>query len=802
MEQHYNRSRQIIYESNKTSKDSKKMFQTVSNGTIRIVFLLLGLVLLFGLISGGQIIYRQGKRVNESTQVTADLLGASNAWWTSIKEHIQQSEYNVTWQLQSDLPDVSAAYQAPNRTQNLRAYFRPHGLRLIPRIQDDEEQSWELGLALSGFGSTADVQPVAAATLYTSKNRIEFRRGDVTEWYLNDESGLEQGIRLAGPPEQTDDTAVLTLSWLGDLQPVLSGDGQAVDWVTPDGERILRYDNPLAYDADDRILPTQVQLDEEKATVQLVIETIGAAYPITINTLITNPDWMAEGNQSQAQFGYSVGTAGDVNNDGYDDVIIGAPYYDNGQADEGQAFVYHGSATGLSTMPDWTADSDRPDAEFGFSVGTAGDVNDDGYSDIIVGAPEYLTISIDNAGQAFVFHGSPTGLSTTADWEAERALPDASFGTSVSTAGDVNGDGYSDVIIGANGFSLDPPLNERVYVYLGSSVGLATTAGWTAESDPGFQSFGDSVGIAGDVNNDGYSDVIIGAENYSNGQDQEGQALVYHGSATGPSTTPDWAVEGNQAIAYYGTWVGTAGDVNGDNYSDVIVGAPLYDGSQIDFGSAFVYHGSPTGLSLTADWTAESDQNFSGFGWSVGSAGDVNGDGYSDVIVGAPGYENEEPDDDGGRAFVYFGSAGGLSTTFDWSTENEQASGSLGHSVQTAGDVNGDTYSDIIVGANAYHNGQNGEGAVFVYYSQFVTPTPTYTPTNTPISTPTTTATNTPPPTNTATPTNTSTYTPTSTATSTATATLTATSTPTPTSTATLTPPGPVYNTYLPVVFP
>ena len=161
MEQHYNRSRQIIYESNKTSKDSKKMFQTVSNGTIRIVFLLLGLVLLFGLISGGQIIYRQGKRVNESTQVTADLLGASNAWWTSIKEHIQQSEYNVTWQLQSDLPDVSAAYQAPNRTQNLRAYFRPHGLRLILRIQDDEEQSWELGLALSGFGSTADVQPVA-----------------------------------------------------------------------------------------------------------------------------------------------------------------------------------------------------------------------------------------------------------------------------------------------------------------------------------------------------------------------------------------------------------------------------------------------------------------------------------------------------------------------------------------------------------------------------------------------------------------------------------------------------------------
>ncbi len=138
---------------------------------------------------------------------------------------------------------------------------------------------------------------------------------------------------------------------------------------------------------------------------------------------------------------------------------------------------------------------------------------------------------------------------------------------------------------------------------------LATSSTWTAESDQAEAQFGVSVGTAGDVNGDGYSDVIVGATYYDNGQTDEGRAFVYHGSSTGLDTSPNWTAESNQVSAYFGNSVGTAGDVNGDGYSDVIIGAYRYDNGQNNEGRAFVYHGSSTGLAATTAWTAESNQN-------------------------------------------------------------------------------------------------------------------------------------------------------------------------------------------------
>ena len=129
------------------------------------------------------------------------------------------------------------------------------------------------------------------------------------------------------------------------------------------------------------------------------------------------------------------------------------------------------------------------------------------------------------------------------------------------------------------------------------------------------------------------------------------------------------------------------------------MGAYEYDNGQTNEGAAFVYHGSASGLSALADWTMESDQEFSQFGWSVSTAGDVNGDGYSDVIVGAQSYSNGETEE--GRAFVYHGSAVGLGfyPLTSWTAESDQVYARFGRSVSTAGDVNGDGYSDVIVGA-------------------------------------------------------------------------------------------------------
>ncbi len=178
------------------------------------------------------------------------------------------------------------------------------------------------------------------------------------------------------------------------------------------------------------------------------------------------------------------------------------------------------------------------------------------------------------------------------------------------------------------------------------------------------ESLGVSVSSAGDVNGDGYGDVLVGAPYYDNGQADEGRALLFHGSATGLSTTPAWSGEGNQASALFGYSADSAGDVNGDVYGDVVVGAPAYDNGQTNEGAAFVYYGSVSGLSATPDWTGESNQATANYGNSVSSAGDVNGDGYGDLVVGAPYYDGGQTNE--GRAFLYLGSASGLSATAGW----------------------------------------------------------------------------------------------------------------------------------------
>ncbi len=304
----------------------------------------------------------------------------------------------------------------------------------------------------------------------------------------------------------------------------------------------------------------------------IVVNDDNAVYPVTIDPLSTTANWTAESDQADAGFGFSISTAGDVNGDGYSDVIIGAPLYDNGQTGEGRAFVYHGSASGLSASANWTTESDQAGACFGYSVSTAGDVNGDGYSDVIVGAPQYDNGQT-NEGRTYVYYGSSSGLSTSANWTAESNQVSAYFGNCVSTAGDVNGDGYSDVIVGAPQYDNGQTNEGRAYVYYGSSSGLSSSANWTAESDLADALFGNSVSTAGDVNGDGYSDVIVGAYAYTNDQVGEGRAYVYHGSSSGLSASANWTAESDLADALFGNSVSSAGDVNGDGYSDVIVGA-------------------------------------------------------------------------------------------------------------------------------------------------------------------------------------------------------------------------------------
>jgi hypothetical protein len=498
---------------------------------------------------------------------------------------------------------------------------------------------------------------------------------------------------------------------------------------------------------------------------------------------LVNADWKADGSQSNDYLGCSVSSAGDVNGDGFSDIIIGAKGYANSDSNQGAALVWLGSASGLGDTgtfanADWKAEGSAGGVNLGSSVALAGDVNGDGYSDVIVGAP-----SLGN-GTAFAFHGSSTGLSATSNWSAESAVATASFGSVVDTAGDVNGDGYSDAIVGA-------PLSAgygKVYVYHGSSSGLNLTENWTTDSDIADSKFGKSAHTAGDVNGDGFGDVIVGAPQYKNNKHVEGAAFVWFGSSTGlkssispshadckivcnqnpaafgssavcagdvngdgfsdliigaPSFTgnyeyqgegavflfygssrkfsssANWGVEGNQTYAGLGTSAPTTGDVNGDGYADILIGAEYYDNGETNEGMAFVYQGSAAGPGPTPQWTAESNQADSGFVRALSFTGDVNGDGYDDIIIGAYKYDNDQTDE--GAAFVWYGSAAGLGLNGNpgnaaWMAEGNQEGSNFGASVDTAGDVNGDGYADVLIGALAYMNGEGQEGAAFMWY--------------------------------------------------------------------------------------
>ena len=425
--------------------------------------------------------------------------------------------------------------------------------------------------------------------------------------------------------------------------------------------------------------------------------------------------WTAESDQASANLGFSLAGAGDVNGDGYSDVLVGVPWYDNGQTDEGRALLYLGGAGGLATTPAWTAEGDQPSAFFGFSLATAGDVNGDGYSDVILGAYAFDNGQLDE-GRAFVYLGSGGGLGQTPAWTAESDQAGAWFGAAVASAGDVNGDGYSDVLVGASLFDNGQSDEGRAFLFLGSAGGPALTPAWTAESNVGGARFGGAVATAGDVNGDGYADVLVGAPT----QDtpiiiSAGAATLYLGSVGGLATQPVWTVNGVQQLEDYAWSVSTAGDVNGDGYSDIVVGAPGLDAlGQTAAGAAMVYLGSSTGPSTTPVWMVRGGQAGAYFGWSVAAAGDVNGDGFSDVLGGAPYFDNGQTDE--GKASLFLGSAAGLGTVAAWTAESDQPFADLGYSVAGAGDVNGDGYADLLVGAPYFDNGQTDEGRAYVYF--------------------------------------------------------------------------------------
>jgi Ca2+-binding RTX toxin-like protein len=483
----------------------------------------------------------------------------------------------------------------------------------------------------------------------------------------------------------------------------------------------------------------------------------GALAAIDLATLDGTNGFSLIGIDENDSSGFSVSSAGDVNGDGFDDVIIGAIHADgagNDAENTGETYVVFGKASwagtpslGLATLDGTNGfrliGVDENDFS-GVSVSAAGDVNGDGFADVIIGAPNAKSAAgAYEEGESYVVFGKASwagtpsiDLATLNGTNGFRLIGVGEIdfsGISVSSAGDVNGDGFDDFIIGAHEAIDNEPLGGSggSYVVFGKaswtgtpSLDLATldgTNGFRLEGIDGVYRTGLSVSSAGDVNGDGFADLIVGADDLPYGI---GESYVVFGKANWAGTpsldlatldgTNGFRLAGVDVLDYAGRSVSSAGDVNGDGFADLIVGAPAGSPYSDRPGESYVVFGKANWVGTPSLDLATLDgtngftltSTDSRIGHSVSSAGDVNGDGLGDLIVGADG-----------ESYVVYGKESWAGTplldlaTLD-GTNGFRLIGA-GFKVSDAGDVNGDGFADLIVGFGA---GPENEGESYVVF--------------------------------------------------------------------------------------
>ena len=467
--------------------------------------------------------------------------------------------------------------------------------------------------------------------------------------------------------------------------------------------------------------------------------------------------------------GDSVSGAGDINGDGIDDLIIGAPFAEADRNNQGESYVVFGRNDGFDSELDLASldgsngfvlqGSDRGDNS-GDSVSRAGDINGDGIDDLIIGAPFAEATEEDslfNQGESYVVFGRNDGF----DSELDLASLDGSngfvlqgsdrgdnSGDSVSRAGDINGDGIDDLIIGApfaEATEEDSLFNQgESYVVFGRNDGfdseldlasLDGSNGFVLRGIDQFDRFGDSVSGAGDINGDGIDDLIIGASGVGNGffysghgyysyyyngpyySSRRGESYVIFGSNNGFDSefnvasldgSNGFALGGLEEKDYSGRSVNGAGDVNGDGFDDLIISA-VGAGANNE-GENYVIFGSDR------DFTAEFDLgNLDGnngvvfpgidgndyYGGAISGAGDVNGDGIDDLILGAT-----RANEDRGKSYVVFGVGKTLSNTIQGTVNDDLLRGTS--SEDTIAGLSG---NDSILGLAGNDSITGGDGA-------------------------------------------------------------------------------------------
>ncbi|MDO8976781.1 M10 family metallopeptidase C-terminal domain-containing protein [Reyranella sp.] len=451
----------------------------------------------------------------------------------------------------------------------------------------------------------------------------------------------------------------------------------------------------------------------------------GFAADIPLSTLNGSNGFRLSGVAANDRSGYSVASAGDLNGDGFADLIIGATQADPGGNNSGATYVVFGKATGfaadinlgtLNGSNGFRLNGVAAGDYSGHSVASAGDFNNDGFDDLIVGAWGADPQGADS-GTAYIVFGKASGFAASVNLSALTAstgfkLTGASeydqAGASVASAGDVNGDGYDDVIIGArNAFTTGDQAGAS-YVVFGKASGIPSSLDLSAlNGSNGFRLngvstsdySGQSVASAGDLNGDGFGDLIIGANGADPNGAASGASYVVFGKASGFAAninlsalngTNGFVLQGASEFDNSGISVASAGDINGDGFADLLVGAAWADVNGTPVGISYVLFGKVSGFAASTNlatldglsgFRVVGTETYGSSGTSVASAGDVNGDGYDDMIIGSEAGA-------GGTTYVVFGGpygASGAPVTTTGTTAAEILMGGRGKDVLTGG---------------------------------------------------------------------------------------------------------------------
>jgi len=457
--------------------------------------------------------------------------------------------------------------------------------------------------------------------------------------------------------------------------------------------------------------------------------------PVPCTMSISDADTILYGEEANSLTGSSAGIGGDLNGDGFQDILFGAYRYDTSSAsDVGKVYADFGpvsagersvSTSDVQILGEGLSGNDD---RAGTSVSGGGDLDGDGYDDLMIGAMRFTQTRKSQRGAMYGLLGPVSGsLSLATDYDF-RLVGENQFdriGIGVVSDADLDGDGNADIAFGGNGYDVGASDGGVVYIQLGAFAATTTdfnvaSADITLYGEGALDALGSQLATIPDSDGDGLSELLIGNKPYDGDAGVDaGCVYLVNDADLGETAVSDMSqlVSGEAAGDGAGGSVSSAGDINDDGYADLLVGAPNSDESDSDAGKAYLLYGPVTITSL-----ADADVDILGvtandaFGIAVGGGGDNDSDGVPDLLFGAPGADDGT--ENGGTVYLFLGDPG--AGAWSASAASAQITGdtadtNLGSLVMFSGDTDGSGNDDLMLGANNDDRGGSSAGALFLF---------------------------------------------------------------------------------------